>query len=271
MPSTAFNTGVTGQKVLAAIVLLVISSAMPLAAFADEFTANGPIVRLSPLSSSNTYGAANTTSQSGGNTYPTYSGNYSTDSLPLKGHITTIPKDALMTIKLDQPISSYSSRLGDPVIATLDNNVYSLNDSVAVPAGSQVMGQITKVSPSGHLGKHGELEMTFFSIRTPDGNSVPIVAKVVTSDKTGVLRTSTYTKDILTGVGTTAGGTITGLGLGAAAGGVFGQAVGGMLLGMPLGAAVAGGYALARKGQDIVLPPGSRLGIKMEQPVTVNP
>jgi hypothetical protein len=202
-----------------------------------------------------------------GNNY--YSNNnYSYDNTTLRGRLISIPKGTLMTIHTDVPITTYAAHVGDPITATLENDIF-VNDAVAIPAGSQVLGQVANVNSASHLGKHGDIDVRFDSIKLPDGRVVAINAHIVTKDQTGVLKGDTYAMDIAKGVGIAAGATGVGTLMGTAAGGLLGSVGTGALFGLGVGALGGMGYALARKGKEVVVPAGSRLSVMVDTPVTV--
>jgi hypothetical protein len=198
-----------------------------------------------------------------------YYNSYSYDNTVLKGRLASVPKGTLLTIHTDQPITTYAAHVGDPITATLENDVY-VNDAVAIPAGSQVLGQVASVNSASHLGKHGDIDVRFDSIKLPDGRVVAINAHIVTKDQTGVLKGDTYAMDIAKGVGIAAGATGVGTLMGTAAGGLLGSVGTGALFGLGVGALGGMGYALARKGKEVVVPAGSRLSVMVDTPVTVN-
>lgn len=218
----------------------------PVTALADG------IVKLSPLS--NSPGSVVTTQD---------------EAIPLRGRISTIPKGTTMMVKLDQPVSSFSSNIGDAISATLENDIYS-NDTVIVPAGSEVVGQVTNVNRSGKLGKHGEIDVRFFSVKTPDGVLIPIRAHVVTKDQTGVLKGNSYGADIARGLGVTVGATGLGAALGVASGSLIGTVSSGVLFGTAVGGIAGVSYALMRQGKDVVIPSGARMTIIADQPVSTD-
>jgi len=216
----------------------------------------------------------NTPNMNGGYGLPSYGGNYyspsnDTQTPTLNGHITSIPKGTMMAIQTDQAISSYSAHLGDPVNATLENDLY-LNDSLAVPAGSQIQGQVVNVSNATMLGKHGSIDVRFDNIKLQDGRVIPINAHIVTKDKTGVLKGDTYLVDIAKGVGIAAGTTGAGVLVGTAAGSLLGSVGTGALFGLGVGALGGMGYAMARKGKDVIVPAGSRMSLVIDTPIAVN-
>ena len=191
------------------------------------------------------------------------------ESSALRGRVATIPKGTTLLIKLDQPISSFSSNLGEAVGATLENDVF-VNDAVLLPAGSQIQGQVANVSRSGHLGKHGEIDVKFFSVKTPDGVVIPITGHIVTQDNSGILRGNSYAVDILKGIGVAGAATGIGAVAGTAFGGLLGVAGSGAVFGTAVGGLGGVTYAATRRGKDVVIPSGSRMSIIISQPVTVN-
>jgi hypothetical protein len=191
-------------------------------------------------------------------------------SFSIRGQVTSIPKGTMMVARLDQPLSSFSNNLGDSFTATLENDMY-VNDTVVLPAGSEILGQVANVNKSGRLGRHGDLDVRFLGAKTPDGMSIPLHAHAVTSDQTGVFRGNTYSRDLLKGVGYAALGTGTGALLGTATGGILGAAGSGAVVGTGVGAIAGISYALARQGKDVVIPSGSRLSLVVDQSASVSP
>lgn len=208
--------------------------------------------------------AAASTTQPASNPY-----GLSNDRIELRGRVSTIPKGTLMLVKLDHPVSSFSSHVGDTVTGTLEGDIF-IQDSVAIPSGSEVIGQVTNVNPSGRLGKHGEIEIRFNAVKTPDNRLIPLAAHVITKDESGVLKGNSYGHDILKGVGYAAGGTGVGAVLGTATGGLLGATGAGAVFGTAMGGIVGITYALTRTGKDVVLPMGSRLSVQTDQTVKVN-
>ncbi|MEB3288190.1 MAG: hypothetical protein VKJ04_11900 [Vampirovibrionales bacterium] len=194
---------------------------------------------------------------------------YQAETVSLRGRVSTVPMGTMLMVRVDQPVSAAQNRLGEPVTGTLENDIF-INDSIAIPAGSQVLGHVAAVEPPTHMGKHGTLDIRFDSIKLVDGTQVPMRAHIVTSDQTGVLKGDTYTKDVLKGVGIAAGATGVGTLMGLSAGSLIGSAGAGALFGLGVGALGGMTYAVVRKGKDVQIPSGSRLSITLDQPVTVN-
>jgi hypothetical protein len=205
--------------------------------------------------------------------FPTVNTPVNADGVPsenyLHGRLVSLPKGTLMSVHVDNQLTASASHPGDPVTATLENDVYT-NDEVAIPAGSQVKGQVSSVNAPGHLGKHGELDIRFDTIKLPDGKVLTMPAHIVTQDQSGTLKGDTYAKDVFKGVGIGAGGAAAGTIVGTAAGGLIGAAGAGALFGLGVGALGGIGYAAARKGKDVVISSGSRMSIMLDSPVTFN-
>ncbi len=191
------------------------------------------------------------------------------NDIPLRGHIIAIPQGTMMMIRLDHPISSYSSKVGDPVSATVESDVY-LGDQVVIPTGSKVEGSVTGATAAGHLGRPGSLELHFYGIKTSSGLTIPLRAHVVTDDASGVIKGDSAQAQVLKTLGTAVGATATGTLLGTAAGSILGSAASGAAFGVAAGSIAGIGYAIVRQGKQVVIPTGARMSIMLDQPVAVN-
>jgi hypothetical protein len=264
----------------ATLPLMVVASLCGLSASAEDMS-------LRPLgySSSNT-GAYTTTSSNtqsgyGATTTPSYSttsygGGYNAynqtyGQAPLRGSVSTIPKGTTMVVKLDQPISSESSRIGEPITATIDTDVLGAAGNVLIPAGSSVQGQVTGVMNTRHMGRDGEVAVRFYEVRTPAGTTIPIHGHIATADNSGRLKGDSALMEVAEGVGVAAGGTAIGAVGGTAVGGILGVAGTGAAMGTGIGAIGGIGYALARKGKEVVIPGGTRISIKVDEDTSVAP
>lgn len=243
----------------------------PVSALAD-----GNVIQLKPLQTNgytNTYNNNNNSSYGNSGTESAYDTYYnpssSSASNTLHGRIISVPKGTLLSVHIDHPVSASSAHAGDPVTATLENDIYA-SDAIAIPAGSQLMGQVATVNEPGHMGRHGEIDVRFDSAKLPDGRVITMPAHIVTQDQSGMLKGDTYTKDVFKGVGIAAAGTGVGTLMGTAAGGLIGSVGGGALFGLGIGALGGLGYAVARKGKDVVVAGGSRMSLMVDSPITIN-
>ena len=211
-----------------------------------------------------TYGAAQPTYG------PSYTPSYGySNQTPLQGRVSTIPKGSTLNVKLDQPISSEANRLGETVTGTIVTPT-AVDGEVRTPAGGHAQGAVVSVLPTRHIGRHGEVTVRFYEIRTPDGATIPIQGHIVTDDSTGRFRGDSYAMDAVKGTGTAVGGTALGAVGGTAIGGILGVAGAGALMGTGIGAVAGISYALARKGKDVTIPSGTHFNIKVDEDTAAN-
>lgn len=191
---------------------------------------------------------------------------------PLQGRVSTAPAGTNVTASLSGPISSEFARVGDRFTATLGSPISGSDGSILLPAGSQLDAQVVMVRPAGRAGKNGELDVRFTGATLPNGQRVPLSAKIQTEDGTGVIKGGT------TGgrIGRAALNTGVGAGLGAALGTAMGPLSGGEVgRGAIYGTAIGGGLGAAKavwsKGKDAILQAGQPLNVTLDQPLTVSP
>jgi hypothetical protein len=150
------------------------------------------------------------------------------EEVPLRGHLSTIPKGTMMMIRLDQTLSSSANKVGDPVSAVLEADVY-LENMIAIPAGSE--GSVTSVTPAANMGKAGSMEVQFYTLKTTNGMSIPMQARIVTADNSGVIKGDSEQAQVLKTLGTAVGSAGAGTLMGAAAGSILGSAGAGATFG----------------------------------------
>jgi len=169
----------------------------------------------------------------------------------------TVPAGTSLRLTLDAAVSSSSSREGDTVTAKVTDPIV-VGDRVAIPAGSRVHGQVKSVVPAkkGLKDKGGSLSLVFDRIATPSGFIAPMSATV---------------SEVASGSGKKTAGIIGGS---AAGGALLGKVLGGRgknaAVGTLLGGAIGAGVAAGTKGQDVDLPAGSPLALKLDQPLTIS-
>ena len=145
-------------------------------------------------------------------------------------------------------MSSDTAAVEDRFEAT---TVVDLRDGerVLVPAGSIVRGTVSSVTRAGRIERKGSLTLAFERI-TIDGRSYPIRATVTQALESEGIRGET------TRIGA-------GAGVGAIIGGILGG-VKGALAGILIG---GGGVVAATDGQDVDLPSGSTLRVRLDSPL----
>lgn len=190
---------------------------------------------------------------------------------PLQGYVVTVPAGSFVAATLQAPISSEFARPGDRFYATVSSPL-SANGGIALPAGSQLEGQVVSATPAGRVGRNGRLDVRFTTAVTPSGQRVPLSARLQTDDNSGVLSGGTGSSAVRSGLTKAAIGAASGAALGTAMGALSGGEVGrGAIYGTALGGGLGAVYAASRKGTQAVIPAGQPLNIVLDSPLTVAP
>jgi hypothetical protein len=120
-----------------------------------------------------------------------------------------------------------------------------------VPAGSEVRGIVSSVSPAGKVDRSGSLTLAFDQI-TINGRDYPMRAMATQAFESGGIREETRTVGTAGAVGAIVGGIIGGL-----KGALIGAVVG------------SGGVIAATEGKDVELPAGTIVRIRLDSPVEI--
>jgi hypothetical protein len=157
-----------------------------------------------------------------------------------------VPNGTEIQIRLDQPLSSRTARPEDRIRASVAESVRA-DGRVAIPAGSEVRGIVSQVDQA-ERARGGRVELSFDSL-VVDGRSVGIDSRVVSIDEGRIDKSKA--------------------GLGAILGGVLGAVIDGKK-GAVIGAVLGGtGAVVATKGDEVELPAGTVLTLRLERPVNV--
>ncbi len=190
---------------------------------------------------------------------------------PLQGYVVTAPPGTVVSVMPTTPISSDFARVGDRFTVTLGSGVAAGN-SVILPAGSQAEGQVVMVRPAGRTGKNGELDIRFTSAVLPNGQRIPISARIQTEDGTGIIKGGTTAGRVGRAAVTTGVGAGLGAALGTAMGPLSGGKVGrGAVYGTVLGSGVGALGSAWQKGSPAVIETGQPISIVLDQPLTASP
>jgi hypothetical protein len=198
-----------------------------------------------------------------------------------QGRIAYAQVGQIIPVTLATSIATQVARTGDLIQANVSQNVY-VGDSV-IPAGSQVLGQVTDARAGSRLTRSGELQLKFNRLRLPDGTETPINAHIVGSvakyaevggDQSDQFKGETMKNKIgsvaFRGLIGTGGGAALGTAVGAIAGGGSGAGRGAWS-----GAAIGAGLGVAdslilRKGKDVTIPSGTALQLQLDSPVAIS-
>lgn len=188
-----------------------------------------------------------------------YSGRYGTGSgspsTTGSGRVTTtspgtLPTGTELDVRLETALNSETSQVEDRFEATTVVDLRE-NGRVVIPEGSRVRGVVTAVRKAGRIDRKGSLSLSFDQI-TINGRTYPIRGTV-----TEALESGGYREDAEK------------IGTGAAVGGIIGGILGGLkgaLAGILIG---GGGVVAATEGEDVELPAGTVLRMRLDQPLTL--
>jgi type IV secretory pathway VirB10-like protein len=174
---------------------------------------------------------------------------------PERAEPVTVEAGTKLDVKLNRTLSSETSATGEIFRARIDQDIYA-GDRVAIPAGSEVVGEVTQAVPGKKIGGKAVLNLRLTDLVLPSGETVPLKASF---QQAGPSKSG---RDAATIGGSTAGGAILGriLSNGSGKGTVIGAIVG----------AVAGSVIAARHpGEPVVIPEGSVLGIVIDRPLAI--
>ena len=174
-----------------------------------------------------------------------------------------IPEDTIISVRINDYLSSKTSHVGDKFTATVTTPV-SVAGQVAIPAGSIVEGRVTQVITAKRMNKSGAIVVDFDTITLPNGLSTQIVG-VLTSDNPEIQDKIDEENRMSGGKNKDAGVFIGSSGaigaiLGAISGGAKGAAVGGAI-----GAGIGLAGVLLNKGEEASVPVGTAFGIRLKQ------
>jgi hypothetical protein len=161
-----------------------------------------------------------------------------------------VPMGTELDVRLEQTLDSDTARVEDRFEATTVVDLLE-NDRVAIPAGSRVRGVVTAVKDAGRVNRRGELQLSFDQI-TVNGRNFPIRGTV-----TEALEAGGYREDAEK------------IGAGAAVGAILGGILGGVkgaITGILIG---GGGVVAATEGEDVTLPSGTILRMRLDQDLNV--
>ncbi len=161
-----------------------------------------------------------------------------------------LPVGTEIDVRLQTTISSATAQVEDRVEATTVLNV-DTQEHVLVPAGSVFRGTVTAVNRAGRLDRKGSLTVVFDQV-TVRNQTTQVRATVMQALESEGLKGD-------------AGKIGAGAGVGAIIGGILGGFKG-VLTGILVG---GGGVVAATEGQDVTLPAGTILRVRLDTPLIV--
>ena len=169
------------------------------------------------------------------------------------GALVVLPGGTEFSVRLGQPLSSKTARVEDPFEATVYEPVMA-GSALALPAGTTLRGIVRGASPAERPSKAGRLDLDFYAIYLGD-TKLEVRGRVV--------EIGPHPRK---GAGTAKKASIGGL-----LGGVLGAVLSGgatVVVGIVVGGA---GAVLGTKGEEVSLPEGTFLTVRLDQPLDLPP
>lgn len=164
--------------------------------------------------------------------------------------VARLDRGTRLQVRLEEPLSSETARVEDRFDATLHAPA-RYQGQIVLPAGSVLRGIVREVEAAERPSKGGRLELEFDRIYL-DASSFDIKARVDEVGQQGPNRAEKA------GIGAVLGGVLGGI-LGGKTGAVVGVVAGGA------------GAVVGTKGEEAVLPTGTILIVRLEEPLTLQP
>jgi len=164
-----------------------------------------------------------------------------------------VASGTILELELLTPLDSSVNRVNDELQARTLSPLYVRGEQV-LPAGSYVEGHITEVQASGRVKGRARLAFTFDRLSTPTG-----LKKIRTSYVEREAESDTKKDAAVIGGG---------VGLGALVGGIIGGKKG-AAIGATIGGAGGTGVVLSTKGEEIKLPVGTEMNVRLDEPVVI--
>ncbi|MCX7640869.1 MAG: hypothetical protein N2Z23_10575 [Pyrinomonadaceae bacterium] len=174
----------------------------------------------------------------------------------------------VIRVRMNDTLSSKTARVGDRFTVNVIEPVYSNNGVLVIPVGSVITGRVDAVTPAKKGGKPGTLDVSFVSVRLPNGvtraingSLTSLTADDAKSDEEGTARGDRMKHRKVIFIGGGAGG---GAIIGAAVGGAKGAVIGGII---GAGAGLLG--ERLTKGEEAEVKPNTEFGVYLNQSITM--
>ena len=166
----------------------------------------------------------------------------------------TIPAGTLLTVRIDQALSSSTNQTGDTFRASLDQPLV-IDGFVIAERGARIEGRVSEVDPGGRVRGVASMNIELVRLTTADGQRVRLQTESFNKQAE-----RTRSKDAAK-IGAAAG---IGAAIGAIAGGGRGAAIG-----AAAGGAAGAGGVMATRGGAAQLPAETRLSFRLRDPITI--
>ncbi len=167
----------------------------------------------------------------------------------------TIPTGTVLSLVLDTPVNSESSRVEDQVRAHLSKSIL-VGGTAALPAGSALDGVVTAADRSGKVKGRAHVAFRFDRLTRAEDSERYTIATAPVSRTAA----ATKKKDAVKVGGGALGGAL----VGAIVGGKKGAAIG-----TAAGAGAGGAVVLSTRGDEVHLPTGTAVTVRLSEPLVV--
>lgn len=169
----------------------------------------------------------------------------------------TVPSGTTLDVEFLQAVASNTHREGDTFRVRVARDVRE-DGQVVIPAGSEIVGMVTESAPvQRKIGGRARLSVEFTDLVLPSGTRVPVNASFVQQGR------SETGKDAATIGGAAAGGAILGRVLNK------GDRSKGGTIGAIIGAAAGAVIASRTPAEEVVIPAGTVVSLRLDGPVEV--
>jgi hypothetical protein len=166
----------------------------------------------------------------------------------------TIPAGTLLSVRVDDHLSSSTTHSGDSFRASLDQPIV-VDGAVIAERGAKVEGRVTESDPGGKVRGTATLQLELVRLNTSDGQRL----RVQTEGFTKQAQKSTKKDAAKIGIGA---------GLGAAIGAIAGGGKG-AAIGAGIGGAAGTGAVMTTRGEAAEVPAETRMTFRLREPITV--
>lgn len=172
----------------------------------------------------------------------------------------------VLEVTFAQDFSSKTAQEGDKVQFLLNEGLATNEGTVILPQGTILNATILGVQKPKSFNRSGKVTLKFESFQTPDGNEIPVSAKLFKKDFLSRGKLNALGKGLGTTLGATAVGVGAGCGIGVAAGAVV---IGGLAIGLPIGIAVGAVAGFVTPGLHYKAKAGDKIQLQLTSDFSV--
>jgi len=187
----------------------------------------------------------------------------STKAVPAaEARTVSLPAGTVIDVQLTTPVNTATSNQGDKIEATLLQPLLAPDGSTIANQGALIRGEIaelTRATKSRSEEDRASVKFAFTSIQTVDGEKT--LNATVTNSEGKMTAGGTGKRDALVIGGSTVAGAILGK--------IIGKDTKGAVIGAFGGAVLGTGAMMASKGHELDVPAGSKVSLRVEEPITV--